>query len=263
MPITVFFDSSGKSSDGSFVVLSGLALKDSAIDPLSEEWSRLLQSEAVTAWHTTDAMALRREYSREQGWSVPRVDGLRNRLLNLLSRFKEQAALDMVSCAVDSAAVDHLRQSHPNKVPSVEEICLDHTAGATKMPPEDSSEQGVVSLVFDRNERYLHRIKTVWDKGRKQGVRGWIQQVARIDTASARDCLPLQAADLVAWSVRRTYQRGDEFKDPRSAVTFIVTLLMGHRGVCFREEELIERYIDGRLLKETGAAPLSYRLSTG
>ncbi len=181
MPIGGYFDASGKTFEP-FVTLAAVFIPDALSAAFDKAWRDQLKAKSVTAWHTTDAMSCRGEFSSRSGWDMHKVCRLRNALLNVLSEFSMNGA-HLSSCTVDCGAARKLRQLHPGDVPKVVQICLDHTVGAITVPSEDENKPDTIKLYFDRDEEFIHPVKKVWENARKRrhcGVLGWPQQVRSI-----------------------------------------------------------------------------------
>jgi hypothetical protein len=63
-----------------------------------------------------------------------------------------------------------------------------------------------VILVFDQGESFLKTLYKNWIKGRNLPTARWPKQIKGIEFGKAAKLCPMQAADLIAWTIGRHHR---------------------------------------------------------
>ena len=121
-------------------------------------------------------------------------------------------------------------------------MCVNFCVGSLSLPPECSEELKPVHLFFDHNEHFMHTVRRVWERRRKQPC--LFGQIGKIDTVTSIS-YPLQAADLLAWIVnRRKPHAEEEFID---TLRISLILMIEHPSMFYDLRAIFDQYPDGKL----------------
>jgi hypothetical protein len=209
MPTTWFFDGAGTDSCSRVLVLSGVGGSDAMRQNLDTSWRKALDELQITVWHSTD-------YFRRRGRTEKVTPPVA--LLNVIGR-QIQQEFNCIAFAVDKQASEALRIQYPELIPSDEQMLMDLSFTGLGAAREDRDQLDRITILFDRDEPFIHHLKSSWQKGRKYLRRarqgGWSLQVRQIEPACSKDHAGLQVADLLSWTLRCRYEYGDKMVDPK------------------------------------------------
>ncbi len=207
-----YYDGSGTTADAPFLTLTGLVASESVWERFEEAWAAVLLEHGISHFHMTDAMALRGQFSFENGWTGEKVNALILKLLKVLGRFRtihgsRESNLIARSCTI--VMDDYRRVLTCIPLKEAEAICVDYCVGGGIPKDIDAVDQrkpADIVLVFDRNEGFQKMITRIWQDLRNRRQEGWPQQIRNIvrkdrelvEVGSHNTC-PLQASDLLAW----------------------------------------------------------------
>ncbi len=205
MPVSGYFDGSGTQGPR-ITTLRGIIATDTNWSLFAKEWNEILANYGIRSWHTKDAVACRKEFSRfskEQNLAIMRE--LLNPLLKLLN-----GPAKIVTTTIDKLDWQAVVDEHKNlDIPGWERMLVRHTLGQISIEEKDEGREGVIKLFFDQNEPFIDCVYKVWIKLRAEAKRlrsGWARQVAKIEQINSATSAPLQAVYLLAWLTRTAYQ---------------------------------------------------------
>jgi hypothetical protein len=111
------------------------------------------------------------------------------------------------------------------------------------LPPDLDAdiEHPEVILVFDQEESFLKTLYGNWIKGRNLPTAGWPKQIKGIEFGNAAKLCPMQAADLIAWTISK-HQRALPEGYPEVLGTII---MIAHHTMTYDYESLMMDFPKG------------------
>ncbi|MGA2965104.1 MAG: DUF3800 domain-containing protein [Terriglobales bacterium] len=190
----------------------------------------------------TDLMCFSRNFSRRHGWDEIRRKSLLMGLFNVIGSFRGASYhLLARSCTV---LLDDWRLAKEKLpvLPSPEAMCVNFCVGGLYLPKECVDEEKPVLLFFDRNEKFMHTVRRVWERRKKRpgkfGQIGTIRQISSVH-------YPLQIADLLAWIVNR--QRPHVQEQFVDSLRMMAILTVEHPSLRYDLETIFDHYPEGKL----------------
>jgi Protein of unknown function (DUF3800) len=209
MPTKWFFDAAGTDAGSRILVLSGVGGSEAMWQNLNTAWRAALDDLQIEVWHSTDYF---RRRGRAEKAELPKA------LLNVIGR-QIQQEFNCISFAVDKQASEASRIQYRELIPPDEQMLMELCFSGLGAAREDRDQPDCITILFDRDEPFIHHLKSSWDQGRKYLRRerkgGWPLQVRQIEPASSKDHAGLQVADLLSWTLRCRYEYGDKMVDPK------------------------------------------------
>jgi hypothetical protein len=203
MVLKSYHDGSGKS--GETVTLCGIAGTESVWREFEPLWEDVLRKHLVKdrQLHMVDLMSLSRNFSRDNGWDEAQQIAL---LVDLWSVFGKLRDKHLIAYCCTVLLPDwNKAKSEILNLCSPESICVNFCVGGLSLPTESMNDRKPVSLYFDRGEKFMRKVRRVWE--RRRNCKGTVfYQIGTIDTVD-REYYPLQAADMIAWTYDQE-QRG-------------------------------------------------------
>jgi hypothetical protein len=207
-----YLDGSGKAHDSEFLTLTGVFASENVWDRFEKSWREILAKHRISDFHMSEAMSLRGRFSEENGWSRPKVNELVKDLWNVIGKhrwtdkFSLNSNLYARSCTVKLQDYHQAKSANP-KLREPEAICTQFCFNG--LPPDldgDLEKHPEVILVFDQGELFLKTLYRNWIKGRNLPAAGWPKQIKAMEFGSAAKSCPLQAADLIAWTMGKHHK---------------------------------------------------------
>jgi hypothetical protein len=65
--------------------------------------------------------------------------------------------------------------------------------------------RGKAEIFFDRGERFMRFLERIWSRT-KRNASGWPTYVASLNSVEMKEVMPVQMADLIAWSANRSHE---------------------------------------------------------
>ena len=198
-----FIDDSGSGGDSRYYVLGGYSASIEEWEQFSDLWqAELDRSPSIRYFKMREAESLRRQFS---GWSAEARDAKVNALIDVI-----------YSCRLIEASI-------AVPVKEFEEILR------PELPPDCSDPYLIcfscLVAAFSMTNRYAGKIDFVFDQDQKneKKARAWypLSKVllhnpgffGEINFWNDEDFAPLQAADLIAWQVRRALCKDEPIRD--------------------------------------------------
>jgi hypothetical protein len=236
--------------DDDALTLCGVAATESVWCEFETKWQGVLQTHLVkdNALHMRDLMGLDGNFSRNGGWTPRRRELLITDLLNVVGSFRGLAHhLIAYSCTVLLKDWALAKERLP-QLPDPHSMCVNFCVMGLHLPMECAGEKKPILLYFDEKEKFMHTVRRVWERRRKQPGRfRQIRSIEKVKEKEKRTCYPLQLADLLAWIKNR--------HKPHARETFVDTLRVGallaikHCSLYYDLDKILEHYPDGRLIK--------------
>ncbi len=237
--LKVYLDGSGKpeSEDCKFLTLAALIASDSVWERFESGWRDAL-GDGTPYSHMRELIGGRGPF---QGWSDERKSELVKCLWNQIAQFgRAPSGMDSgigASITIDMSSYRDLASSS-GRVKPVGAICVDYCASQAFAHPEFA--KGRAELLFDMGEPYLRHIERTWSRN-KRNASSWASRISAVAPVDMRDILPVQGADLLAWSSNRHYSQepsriwdfglsGSYLCLPHYHVLYGRDELMGHPG---------------------------------
>lgn len=250
-----YYDGASDGKGHKFITLGGMIASVGVWERFEKAWSDALTEYDIHEFHTTDAMALEDPFLEEHGWNHEKVGELVKKLWNVIAQFRAvkdystMSNLTATSCTIDIADYERAKLDIPNLRPK-EAICVSFCINRWPTDLEKLGEHsGKAELVFDRNEAFLRTIDRVWRSVKKNSRKsvGWRAQIIDIVTRNAitsvgtNNIYPLQATDLLAWTINELHRNPD--RNPFGHV--ITTILVEHHKKFYDYEALNREYPNG------------------
>jgi hypothetical protein len=236
MPLRAYYDASGKPDlTTGFVTLSGISASDTVWPEFERDWGSVLADHpSISELHTTDAMSLNEEF---EGWSRADVRKLLVKFFNVLGKYRAHH-VEAFSCTLNLSDYWKAKRNIPSLRPP-ESICVDFCTGGITLPLEDAGKRKCVIFYFDRGDKFMHRINSVWERNKKVKV-GWPRQVAAIVPVNSAEVLPVQAADMYAWFVNQYHISGTH-----EWAYFSLRMVLEHFEKLYDYDAIVQRYPNG------------------
>jgi hypothetical protein len=215
MTLVGYYDGSGNTGDKNCKVLTlgGFCGEAKAWETFEDMWLKCLrdhgapEKDGVPYFHTKDAVALRRGFSKHKGWNDARVNTLVNGLFRVFGK-----AQPMLKGAVFPVLIKDFEKAAAEftfpHLDSVEALCVDGCLTNTVHPNlSEAASSDIVKLYFDRTEKFMHKVRRVFEKAKRsqRTNKGWVRQTALIAPLDMHKTPGLQAADLAGWTTNRHY----------------------------------------------------------
>jgi hypothetical protein len=206
----VYYDGTIDGKHKKAMTLTGLAAPERLWVTFEAEWDKCLTGNHVYEdFHMTDFM------SGQGYWATlgkHEKEKLIKDLWNVFGRNRD-SRLRAYSCTVLLEEYKKAQLKVPN-LREPEAMCVDFCVGGLQLTKEELSIPKPILLYFDRNEKFMHKINRVWQKipGKNNYAgtrRGWPYQIRNIIPVDM-SYIPIQAADMIAWSINHQYCKPDD-----------------------------------------------------
>jgi hypothetical protein len=208
MAMRVYCDGSGTTTNRKeeFLILAGVTAPENVWPLFEAAWKETLDRHSVPYLHMKEAMQCKKIYS---GWDEIKLSAFLGDFMLVLGNFNK--GLRVYSCCVVIKDYQKARKEIPAlRKKKIEAFCVDRCVGRLRPTAEDLEGDRPISIYFDQCERFIRTVLRVWERAEAEGATGWPKQVKCIKEVDMRDASGVQAADFVAWIVRRHYTCVDE-----------------------------------------------------
>lgn len=243
-----YYDGGGKSDDPNcrFLTLAGLIASESVWEEFEVEWFKVLSEYDLARFHTTDLMRL----EKKDGWTHERVIELILKLWKLLGEFRpsfgvRRSNLLALTCTV--LMEDYRRAKNENSsLREAEAICVNFCTSALPEKDLDSDKEPLeLIMVFDDKEAFQKTITRVWQDFHRHPEAGWPKQIRNILrktrellVVGSSNAAPLQAADLLAWTMNNKHICPERM--PWADI--MVAFALNHRHKTYDYDAIMKRY---------------------
>lgn len=192
--LQAYFDESGHSSDSQFVCMGGCLAPVETWDQFEKDWGQVLLDYDLTWFHMTDFESYQGEF---KGWSKGKHEQLLGRLMAIMDHHIQ------LYVGTSENVGEYDRQPQPRDDPYFQclLVCLDSVASYVAQLPEEEK----VQVIFADHPEFGRRVRRLYPEVRE--VKGMYSRLAGDSYFKAKDVYPLQAADIVAFEVRKERKR--------------------------------------------------------
>jgi hypothetical protein len=207
--MNVYYDGSVGGSHNQWLSLAGLVASDKTWSNFQTDWESMLADRTPTAEyiHMSDIVSGNDPFRRDQGWTEEKRQKLIKDAIQVLRSIDERT-MCAFACSVDVAARNRLRQQgFPVSDPAV--ICAENGVGRLLNWYTETHRFELACLFYDQNEPFIKSIRTRWlrheEKLKKAKVTSDLVwgRIAKVEPVTMRTTPPIQACDVIAWSVTR------------------------------------------------------------
>lgn len=184
-------------------------------------------------------MALAGKFSRENGWNEKKIHELVKDLWNVIGQYRWTenfslgSNLHARSCTI-VAADYHRAKAEITNLREAEALCTGYCVHRFPFDLDSDLEHPEIVLVFDQNETFLNTVNRGWLRYKKRADAGWPKQIKDIVSMRAANLCPMQAADLVAWTINKHH------KTPKYVEAFGAFVMISHDAVTFDYETIMK-----------------------
>jgi len=241
--LMAYYDGSGLHADFPVLTLAGMVASQSVWTHFGPRWNEVLARYGIDRFRMSDAQALKGTFSRKKGWTEELVRDIVKDLWNVIGqfraceRFQSGTNLFASSCSVVREGYDRAKKEN-QRLRSLEAICLNFCFNVMPRDIDSDKHHPEISLVFDASEQFLKTIYSNWTKYRGRSEAGWPTQIKQIEQGNSSCIAPLQAADLLAWTMNKHHRE----PGPWAAMTF---LLVEHYTKVYDYQGLLMHFPNG------------------
>lgn len=212
LPLGAYIDDSGSGDPPVFVLAGFIARAERWLD-FNDRWREALDGPPhIKYFKMKDAFALTNEFL---GWDAPSRDRLIHRLVKIIS---DTALFGFANIVYHEDYRAAFRGKITKQMDSPYWLMYHFTIRIVLRCLLEREIDEPVSLVFDEQNAQTDQVQAVWSLFlRELPDRERRLLAGRPDHRSEMEALPLQAADLLAWHIRRSYEeyeRGATFSAP-------------------------------------------------
>lgn len=195
--LKVYCDGSGKSKEVKcrFLTLAGIMASDDYWREFESKWETVLEKYSVPYSHMRKLLRGEEPF---HGWRDRTKQLFVGDLLNVLGTLDHR---DLVASTL-TINLDDYRQLAigGNRIRPAEAVCGDYVMTHAFRHPRFS--EGRAEILFDRGESFIKYVERIWSRN-KDNASSWASYVVTVAPADMKKVLPIQAADLLAWSANR------------------------------------------------------------
>jgi uncharacterized protein DUF3800 len=190
--LRAFIDDSGSGGDSTYYVLSGYIADIPTWESFSRKWKAVCDSTpSIQYFKMSEAESLKEQFG---GFSDTQRSKKVQQFIDVIRRH----GLFEISCAIPQDAYNNIVKLRlPRKYRTPYFFCF----GAILSMCAIRSGRHNIDFVFDRQEQVQGTAKKMYEQSKH--LLGFGKKVENIDYGDDKVCLPLQAADLIAWQTRR------------------------------------------------------------
>jgi hypothetical protein len=115
-----------------------------------------------------------------------------------------------------------------------EALCTGYCVHRFPFDLDSELEHPEIVLVFDVNEPFLNTVNRGWLKYKKRPTAGWPKQIKDIVSLGAANLCPMQAADLIAWTINKHHKTPNGYPE-----AFGAFLMVSHDAKLFDYETIL------------------------
>lgn len=223
MPIKCFFDGSDSSHTKIKLLTLAVVVADESVwSQIEPAWENVLKSHNAPFSHMADLYA---EQEPFDGWSRGQRLAFVQALCRILEPFKRNPKIRKYTVSVDLNA--RAKWKKVKNHPSPERLCA-RIAFHTLLK-EFPGIIDVIDMWFDHNEKFMRHLQEDWrNPAIKRKFPTW-KIVRTIAEADMRTTIPLQVADMMAWSRNRieTHDSAPRFDEQYNVAEWSLGALAG------------------------------------
>jgi hypothetical protein len=182
-------------------------------------WRQVLYKHRAKCLHTTDAVSLRNDFSKENGWNKKRVDSFIGDCVSVIEkqmfipdggRRRPRMGFYPVTLTVLFDDWIRAKKTVPSLPDAIEEICATESLSFALKWGRHTGVQKY-ELYFDRGEKFFGFIHDRWSHPKARKDIQLMKDILHVGTSISGDVPALQMADLFAWSINRANQETREW----------------------------------------------------
>jgi hypothetical protein len=196
-----YFDETGTHSGSPLVSILGLIGTEDAWKDAEQKWIFRKDKDSVEKFHSFDCNHGKGEFSGSD-WKRPRRDVLMSDLAKIVGDSElHQLGFSLPLRAWEKVNDQKFKERYQNPY----HFCFEHAVMAANLWSEDFANREPVAIVFAHQDEYAEMSKIFAEI--LPGL-GSLEGVASIAFSTPQKMVPLQMADLVAYTVGRRWLRG-------------------------------------------------------
>jgi hypothetical protein len=235
-----YFDGSGKSHESEYLTLTGLIASESVWERFECSWGEILQKYEIFDFHMSEAMSLKNRFSPQNSWNRDKLTELTKDLWNVIGQYRwtsdspVNSNLNARSCTVVMRDYRRAKLERP-RLREPEALCTGFCLHGLPFDLDSQLEHPKIILTFDRGEAFLNTVYRGWVKYKKRTDAGWPKQFKNIISGGAANLCPMQAADLVAWTINKHHRTLVGYAEAVGSV-----IMLSHQIKLFDFETIME-----------------------
>jgi hypothetical protein len=230
--LKIFLDGSGQSEDTSnrFLTLASIVASDNSWPAFETEWSAALKRHDAPYSHMNELL---RGDGPFHGWEDGAKRAFVKDLFNVLGRMDRE---DFVGSTLTIDLTDYrkLAAGKPSAKPA-EAVCVDFVM--THAFAHRRFTDGRAEIFFDCDESFIKYLERIWSRNR-YNASSWAGYISTVAPVEMRALLPVQAADLLAWSANRFY--ASEKEDFWRTCLLNTVIALEHYRAFYQEASLLK-----------------------
>ena len=210
--LIAYFDKSGDDNDPSqsYLTLSGIAATNEQWTEIDQNWRYILQCGPFKAsyMHMVEAVHLRKEFSRSEGWTDDAVSPIINSLVSYITTLSEDSYCQF-ACTVDVDAYRRL-SAESYQMDSPVDICNTWCVEQVMDWYTKEYKGGLdfaASYYFDEGEPFEPIFRAKWEREVKReqqlGYNGVWSHIRHVGSRTMKTTPGVQLADMLAWGRNR------------------------------------------------------------
>ncbi len=231
MALKIFLDGSGQSEDASnrFLTLASIMASDDSWSTFEPEWSAALKRHGVPYSHMKELL---RGEGPFYGWEDRAKIAFVKDLFNALGQMERE---DFIGCTLTVDLGDYRKLARNPSVEPAEAVCVDFVMNHAFAHSRFAG--GRAEIFFDRDESFIKYLERVWSRN-KHNASSWAAYISTVAPVEMYEVLPVQAADLLAWSANRYY--ASEEQDFWRTCLLNTVIALEHYRAFYQEADLLK-----------------------
>lgn len=194
--LRAYFDESGQSHDSAFVCFGGCVASVESWTEFEKEWQQTLNTFGISCFHMTDFESHRGLF---RGWEKKRKKH-KQLIANLIDIMQSHTEL-YIGASENVAEYNLMKEPKDDPYFNCLMVCLDSASSYVSRLGVDEK----VEMIFADHPQHSNRVRRLYPQVRDVG--GMYKKLAFDGYGSPSEILPLQAADIVAFEVRKECER--------------------------------------------------------
>lgn len=216
-----YIDESGIHASSDMFVLAGYLAPAREWDRFTKKWQSVLSRYGINVFHATDCNSFRGEFKRFAGRKEERDEFVKELLATISTRRRILAVnLGVVVADFPDLAHQQVRAGSGHAY----YVCMKGLMAAVHLVMNQFSPHEKVTLIFDRQDQFRRSALERFDEIREENWEG-NNRFDNIVFGSAKEHIPLQAADALAFDSYREFRRRRECPErpPRPSYGVLTT----------------------------------------
>ena len=231
MALKIFLDGSGQSEDASnqFLTLASIMASDDSWSTFEAAWSAALNRHGVPYSHMKELL---RGEGPFHDWEDRAKIAFVKDLFNVMARMDRG---DFLGSSLTVDLKDYRKLAKNPSVKPAEAVCIDFVM--THAFAHSRFSDGRAEIFFDRDESFIKHLERIWSRN-KHDASSWAAYISTVAPVEMNEVLPVQAADLLAWSVNRYFAL--EEQDFWRACVLNTVIALEHYRAFYQETHVLK-----------------------